>query len=159
MGVTDSGIPRICDERLLFCIGENNMRQVAFVVLGLVASYVFMLLGNYVLVRFLHVAGIAGIAPAFIILIPVSLLAGSMVTGFLGHPLMNTKWSMIWIAPGFYIVVFILFMFLVSRITGSNKSADIWMILFLPLYWYIASLAGVWLGYFMRGLFSHRKSD
>ena len=125
------------------------MKLAGFVVLGLVASVVvFELLLFWVLRAFPHIGGCGDLWLPFLILMPVSLLLGSIVTGFLSCPTLNTKWGLIGIAPGLYFAV----LFVISPFTFDSfesASSILWMLLFL-LYWYIASLAGVVLGYFLR---------
>jgi hypothetical protein len=138
------------------------MKQAALVVLGLVVSYVvYMLICFYVLEKYLHIGGCAAMGPGFLIIMPLSLLAGSMVTGFLSRPLLDTKWGLIWIAPGLYLAILTLFIFLpFAFIDGVGSISEILLTLLFSLYWYLASLAGVGLGYFLRGLIRHlRESD
>jgi hypothetical protein len=137
------------------------MKQAAFVFLGLVVSYVvYMLLCFYILGKYLHIGGCGGMAPAFLIIMPISLLAGSMVTGFLSRPLLDTRWSLLWISPGLYPVILMLFIFSLFTITSDVKSAsgEILGTLLFSLYLYLASMAGTGLGYFLRGLIGS-KSD
>src|SRR4030042_1717470 len=128
MGLTDNDIPRKCDEQLLFYTGRHNMKQAAFVVLGIVASVVFfMLLGFLILEKFLHIHGCNAMAIGFLIIIPISLLVGSMVTGFLSRPLLDTKWGLIWITPGLYLVILMIsisaIFMIMEAIASDVKSA------------------------------------
>ncbi len=134
------------------------MKVAAFVLLGMVVSVVvYILTCFYVLEKFLHIGGCAGMGPAFLIIMPISLLVGSIVTGFLSYPLLNTKWGLIGIAPGLYLVILTSFIFLPF---GAGSARNILLTLLFLLYWYLASLAGVGLGYFLRARIRHlRKSD
>lgn len=143
------------------------MKQAVFVVIGMVISAVgYALLCVYIVTGYLHMTGCAGMGPAFLIMAPVSLAAGGMVTGFLSRPLLDTKLGLIWIAPGLYLCILMLcnfFLFAILDVVagdiGRVGSEILWMLLFF-LYLYSASLAGTGLGYFMRGLIGRlRKSD
>jgi len=126
------------------------MKLAGFVVLGLVVSVVvFQLLLFLILSAFPDIPqGCGGLGVALLINMPVSLLLGSIVTGFLSCPTLNTKWGLLGIAPGLYFAI----LCVISPFTfDSFESASgiLWMLLFF-LYWYLASLAGVGLGYFLR---------
>ena len=163
MGVTDSDIPRICDEQLSFYIGKHNMsaKQAAFIMLGMfVSGVLFMLLCVSIIgesIKFFHTEAFEEMLPMFLIIIIISLLAGGIVTGFLSYPLLETKWGMLWIAPGLYIVILTSFSYLMVSLFEL-----LILFSFLPLYLccYLISLAGVGLGYFLRALIRRLcKSD
>jgi len=132
------------------------MKLAAFVVLGLVVSFVvFQLLLFLILSAFPDIGGCGSLWVPFLILMPLSLLLGSIVTGFLSCPTLNTKWGLIGIAPGLYFAI----LFVISPFTFASfesASSILWMLLFL-LYWYLASLAGVGLGYFLRARIRRRR--
>lgn len=125
------------------------MKLVGFVVLGIIASgLVYGLVLYWMLNAFPNTGGCGSLWVAFLILMPGSLLVGSIVTGFLSCLTLNTKWGLIGIAPGLYIVI----IFAVSTTTvGDFQSvSNMLLMLLFFLYWYLASLAGVGLGYFLR---------
>jgi hypothetical protein len=76
------------------------------------------------------------------IVMPVSVLLGSIVTGYLGLPRIDKKWKLTVVAPGLYL--WGLFIILMSRSTIVAGA------LILGFFWYLVSLAGVGLGYFLR---------
>ena len=121
------------------------MKLAGFVLLGLIASFaVYMPIMIWIPGK----GGCGGLGVAFLFLMPFSLLVGSIVTGFLSCPTLNSKWGLIGIAPGLYFAI----LFVISPFTfGDFESASgiLWMLLFL-FYWYLASLGGVGLGYFLR---------
>ena len=120
------------------------MKLVGFVLLGLVASIVVSVLNGFWLERaFPDVKGCAGIGVALLINMPVALLLGSIVTGFLSCPSLETKWGLLGIAPGLYLAGLLIITLSMSGETAINM-------LIMGLYWYLASLAGVVLGYFLR---------
>lgn len=120
------------------------MKLVGFVLLGVVASIVFSELNDFWLERvFPDAKGCAGIGVALLINGPLSLLLGSIVTGFLSCPSLNSKWGLLGIAPGLYLAGLLI-------INLSLSGETVVGMLIMGLYWYLASLAGVGLGYFLR---------
>lgn len=138
-----------------------NAKQAAFIVLGMVVSGVlFMVLCASIIgesIKFFHTEAFEEMLPMFLIIIIISLLAGGMVTGFLSYPLLETKWGMLWIAPGLYIVMLTALFYLMMSLFEL-----LMLFSFLPLYLccYLISLAGVGLGYSLRAIIRRfRKSD
>lgn len=127
------------------------MKLAAFVFLGIIASFaVYGLLMYAVEKTFPDIHGCGALRPAFLIVLPISFLLGSILTGFLSCPTLTTKWGLPFMAPSLY---FLLALLPSALFTGGFDSASntFWALLFF-LYWYLASLAGVVLGYFLRAL-------
>jgi hypothetical protein len=123
------------------------MKLAGFVVLGLVVTYIV-----YFLINFWILAdspwgpkGAEGtLWVAFLIVLPFSLLLGSILTGFLSYSTLNTRWGLLGIAPGLYLAGITIVLSLFSTIVVD--------MLILGLFFYLVSLAGVGLGYFLRAL-------
>ncbi len=132
-----------------------NGKQVVFVVLGVVASCViFMFLCVYILdggeaIRLIHLEAGEKILLMLFVIVTVSLLVGGIVTGFLSYPL-DTKWKLLWITPGLYIVIWMSFLMLLPSLLAFLSMLFFFLLFFL--YFYLVSLAGTGLGYFLRGL-------
>ncbi len=128
------------------------MKLVGFVVVGLIVSgVVYSLLALWALDILLPGyagVGCSNLGVCFLVVMPGSLLVGSMVTGFLSCPVLNTKWGLIGIAPGLYIVI--IFAVSTTTVTDFQSVSNILSMLLFFLYWYLASLAGVGLGYLLR---------
>jgi hypothetical protein len=126
------------------------MKLAAFVVLGLVVTFaVYYLLVFWILETYLPgwaEGGCGNLRGAFLFVLPFSLLVGSILTGFLSYPSMNTKWGLIGIAPGLYLAV----PFVVCP--GALTSPFDVTALLYALSLYLVSLAAVALGYFLRSL-------
>jgi len=98
------------------------------------------------------------------IAMPIIFLMGSVVTGYFSYYEFESKWGLIWMAPILYSNL--LFMcvagisFLMDAFIGVNEPrntdflSDILIYFLLGLYWYLASLAGVILGYLLRERFA-----
>ena len=127
------------------------MKLVGLVFLGLVATFIAgLLLESVIFKAFPDMGGCGDLWLPFLIVIPASLLLGSMVTGFLSCPTLTTKWGLPFMAPGLY---FLLALLPSGLFAGDFDSApNTFLALLFFLYWYLASLAGVVLGYFLRAL-------
>jgi hypothetical protein len=130
------------------------MKLAAFVVLGIIVSFVvFELLLFWILSAFPDMGGCGDLWVPILILMPVSFLVGGIVTGFLSCPILNSKWGFLGIAPGLYSTL----LFMCSPFLNGG---GLGYFLLFGLYWYLASLAGVALGYFLRALIRRfRRSD
>jgi hypothetical protein len=128
------------------------MKLAGFVVLGVVATFVVYFLVLWILDTYLpgfEAGGCSNLALALLLVLPVSLLMGGVVTGFLSYSTLNSRWGLFRIAPGLYLAL----PFLLSA-TG----AAIYLLLFW-LFFYLLSLAGVGLGYFLRSLGKRHGRD
>jgi hypothetical protein len=83
----------------------------------------------------------------FFIILPVGFFFGSIVTGYFSYYNINTRWSLLWLTPGLYCIFW---MFVISF-----EGAAGWLFLLVILCYYLASLAGVWLGYGIRRQIAH----
>ena len=142
------------------------MKLAAFVVLGLVVTFtvyflvVFWILHTY-LPRFER-GGCGNLGVCLLFVMPFSLLLGSILTGFLSYTEMNTKWGLIAIAPGLWLVL--VFgtclcpdaLISVSPSNGSTSSSALLAVLY-GLFLYLVSLGTVALGYFLRSLTERRR--
>jgi hypothetical protein len=130
------------------------MKLVGFVVLGLVASFVvFEILLLWILSAFPDTGGCGALWLPFLIIMPVSLLLGSIITGFLSCPTLNSRWGLFFIAPGLYgnaATIFSGFLMSGFLMEGFRINVGVLLFLVLLLYWYLASLAGTAFGYFLR---------
>ncbi|MHC4623228.1 MAG: hypothetical protein ACYS4W_04930 [Planctomycetota bacterium] len=123
------------------------MKLAVFVVLGLVVTVtVYFVVDFWILESFLpgftHTAATLGVA--WLIVMPVALLLGSILTGYLSYPTMNTRLGLIAIAPGLYLAGLTIIPSLCSTILVD--------MLIIGSFWYVVSLAGAALGYFLRSL-------
>ncbi|MHC4499989.1 MAG: hypothetical protein ACYS21_12845 [Planctomycetota bacterium] len=144
------------------------MKLVGFVVLGIAVCITVYYLALWILDSYLP--GFAGggssnLGVCFVLVLPVSLLLGSIVTGYLSYPVMNSRWGLIGIAPGLYMVLYFgtclcpASVVSVSPIDGRMLSSGLLTLLY-GLFLYSVSLAGVGLGYFLRSLSRrHRQAE
>lgn len=82
---------------------------------------------------------------AYLILLPLALLVGSALTGFLSYPLIKTKLGLIGASPGVYLS----FAFTVANFTWGDHAYALSMLL-SGLIWFLVSWAGTGLGYSFR---------
>lgn len=76
------------------------------------------------------------------IIAPISVLLGSITTGYLAYPRIDNKWKLMVTAPGLYLGgLFVVLMLRSTIVVGA---------LILGLFWYLVSLGGVKLGLFLR---------
>ncbi|HPS55843.1 MAG TPA: hypothetical protein PLP05_09600 [Sedimentisphaerales bacterium] len=95
----------------------------------------------------------------FLIIMPIIFLVGSVVTGYFSYYEVESKWGLIWLAPILYFnLIYIgvtfagfLLQLFVDAYKPSNAGFLSWFFgILIGVYWYLASLAGVLLGYFIR---------
>jgi hypothetical protein len=142
------------------------MKLVGLVFLGLVASVVIyfpiaILLSMLVSIVFRDPGEAVVMLLAVLGIIPVSLLLGSTITGYFSYYEIENKWELLWMSPVLYCSLIWAFVagvvFLLDLYAGVDKSnntgflSGLWVLVLMALYWYLASLAGVRLGYFLRG--------
>ncbi|UCC23175.1 MAG: hypothetical protein JSW23_03730 [Planctomycetota bacterium] len=120
------------------------MKLVGFVVVGLVVTFVVggvaIPLALEAYERDLLQSGCEGIGFGLFVNMSVSMLVGSLVTGFLSCPTLNRKWGLLFMAPGLYAPVILCGLFL----TGGVLGLVFWLV------YYLVSLAGVGVGYLLR---------
>ena len=76
------------------------------------------------------------------IVAPISVLLGSIVTGYFAYPRIDKKWKLMVTTPGLYFGgLFIVIMLRSTIIVGA---------LITGLFWYLVSLGGVKFGLFLR---------
>jgi hypothetical protein len=127
------------------------MKLIVFGVLGLVVSFViYTLIMHLIQKAFPSFGGCGGMGIGFLITLPLSLLVGGIVTGFLSWSSLDTKWGLIGIAPGLYLMILMLVIYLPLTIVDVMSAGGILVMLLTSLYWYSASLVGAGLGYFLR---------
>jgi len=88
-----------------------------------------------------------GYGVAFLFLMPFSLILGGIFAGFFSCFVATTKWSLLLVAPGLYVLV------LCAGVLIPSSAGMALYAALLALYWYVASLAGVGLGYFLSSQF------
>jgi hypothetical protein len=133
---------------------KRHAKLACFVLLGLVVSgIVFKLLSYIILIACPRIEE-SEIFPMLELLIiaPFSLIAGSFITGVLSCPILKSKWGLFCLAPGLYFTLF--FIFKIAYVFGLAES------ILIILYWYLFSLAGVTIGFFIRVLIKriHRSA-
>jgi hypothetical protein len=97
--------------------------------------------------------------PVFITL-PIGFFFGGIFTGYFSYHEIEHKWNLVWLSPILYIVLLWTFVSgvgaLLDSFIGANQSnrlvsmAGILISFLMVLYWYLSSLAGIGLGYFLR---------
>lgn len=140
-----------------------DMKLVGLVFLGLIASAVFYFpLGLLIGVIFPNI-GWGMLFACFFAVMPLAFLLGSIVTGYFSYYDIEDKWLLIWMAPALYLNVlwisvaavrFSLDAFIGVNPPGPGFLRDLLISVAIGLLWYIASAAGVFLGYFLRGKFA-----
>lgn len=128
------------------------MKLAGFVVLGLVVTVTVFFLVLWIFDMYLPGfagGGCSNLGLALLFILPFSLLLGSILTGFLSYPTLNTRWGLLGIAPGLYLAIPFLL---------SATDAVVYLLLFW-LFFYLVSLAGVGLGYFLRALGNRHSRD
>jgi hypothetical protein len=125
------------------------MKLVGLVFLGFVVSIAIMSLLCMLIAKTFRY-GDAGMPMSALALIPLSFLIGSFVTGYFSCHDIENKWSLLVMAPALYfILLWICAAFLSNASTGA-KTGTLLIPIAVALYWYLASLAGVAFGYFLR---------
>ncbi len=142
------------------------MKLAAFVVLGLVVTFaVYSLIVFWILHTYLpgfERGGCGNLGVCFLFVLPSSLLLGSILTGFLSYTEMNTKWGLIAIAPGLWLVLLFGTCFCpdalisISPSDGGTLSSTLLALLY-GLFLYLVSLGAVALGYLLRSLAERRR--
>ena len=131
------------DSRWYFQCEGMHMKQVGLVFLGLIASAVFYFpLALLIGVIFPNI-GLGMLLVCFFVVMPLAFLFGSIVTGYFSYYQFENKWALLVMAPALYSNMLFMFTF-----------DELWLVFLGCLYWYLSSLAGVGLGYFLRGKFA-----
>ncbi len=136
------------------------MKLIGLIFLGLIASSIVYALLFMLFIKLFSNIGEAGLLITVLIITPLSFLIGSFPTGYFSYYDIEEKRSLLLMVPALYfnLVWMIAFsvMFLVNAFVGVNEPPRYGFIigLLIPagigLLWYLASLAGVMLGYFLR---------
>jgi hypothetical protein len=129
---------------------KTQAKLACFILLGLVASGVFLLLLSFVISIVFPRMEESEIYPilGFFILIPFSIMAGSSITGFLSRPLLKNKWVLFLLPPGLFLPIFLIF-----TVPSAEEIIDF---LLATLYLYLFSLTGVAIGFWVRVLIKRR---
>jgi hypothetical protein len=119
------------------------MKLSGSVTLGTVISFIL-----YYIIALLYIDdnlwGPAVLYSAFVIVFPIALFLGSVLTGILSYPSIDFKWELFYFAPGLY---------LGGLCIVGSLFIDFDMVIYviiMGLYWYMVSLAGTGLGYLLR---------
>jgi hypothetical protein len=140
-------------EKQDFHIEGANMKLVGLVFLGFVVSIAVLLVLCMSIAKTFRDIGDAGMPMSALAFIPLSFLIGSFVTGYFSCHDIENKWSLLVMAPALYfILLWICAAFLSNASTGA-KTGNLLIPIAVALYWYLASLAGVFLGYSFRERF------
>jgi hypothetical protein len=127
------------------------MKLAVFVVLGLVASFIVGVLLDAMIEKTFpnRPTGDYPSLTTLLVLVPVAFLIGSIITGFLSRPILNSKWGLLGIIPSFYFILLLMF---TGFFNGKASLSILGFYFLIALSWYLASLAGVALGCFLRVL-------
>jgi hypothetical protein len=117
------------------------------VTLGIVVSFIF-----YYIIAFWILAdspwgpqGTGGtLWVAFLIVFPIALFLGSILTGILSYPSIDFKWELFYFAPGLCLAGLCIIASLFSNLKIGAS------VIIMGLYWYLVSLAGTGIGYLLR---------
>ncbi len=141
------------------------MKLVGLVFLGLIASGIaYALLFLLFWLVFTNLVSTkmdenVGMIMGFLVILPLAFFLGSIVTGYFSYYDIEHKWSLVWMAPALYlelaglcisIVGFLLDRFIDVNPPGPYFIRGIFFTIAIGLYWYLASAAGVFLGYYLR---------
>jgi hypothetical protein len=148
------------------------MKLVGLVFLGLVSGFAITYAAAYLIAWLLSlliktngtaVSGgggeATGLLIGFLVVFPIAFFIGGIVTGYFSYHEIDNKWSLPLIAPALYSNVLFLCVvvaqigidaFVHNDTTGLGFLASLWVPVALCFYWYLASLAGVALGYYLR---------
>ncbi|MCK4753420.1 MAG: hypothetical protein KAS75_08230 [Planctomycetes bacterium] len=141
------------------------MKRVGLIFLGFVSIVIVYLLLILVGEKFFPNTNTEGChGPSFsalLIAMPIAFLMGSVVTGYFSYYEFESKWGLIWMAPILYfnlsLLGFATLQFLLDSFIEVNDTSivgflsGLWFPFLIGLVWYLASLAGVVLGYLLRG--------
>jgi hypothetical protein len=129
---------------------KTHLKLACFVLLGLVVSgVVFVFLSLMISITCPRMKESEGFPIlGFIILSPLSFIVGSLVTGFLSCPILKSKWMLFLLAPALYFSICLIF-----TIPSAKELIDF---LLGTSYWYVFSLAGVAIGFWIRILIKRR---
>lgn len=120
-----------------------------YVVLGAIVSIAIYWFSVFIIVEPLRAR--SGRSPesylglAYLIMLPLALVLGSALTGFLSYPHLKTKLGLIATAPGLYFFV----LFTATNFWYGEFGFAVSM-LFAGLVWFLVSWAGTSLGYYLR---------
>jgi hypothetical protein len=90
---------------------------------------------------------------AFSVAVPAALFLGSIFTGYLSRPHLQTRFGFIVVSPGLYLSLFMITVNVVMQYIVKDTSvppAKNAVLLGIFLSWFLSSWAGVWLGYLIR---------
>lgn len=132
---------------------ERYAKLAAFAVAGfVVATAAYAVLAFGVLGNLQKQSGTSPesyLGVAFLIMLPVALLLGGVVTELLSAPHIKSRLNHIFIAPGLYLAI------AVAAVNVSMATLERSLGMALPcLLWFVASLAGVESGLFCRNRLS-----
>jgi hypothetical protein len=150
------------------------IKSIGFIILSLIACF---LVGIFLCMIYQNILrsyfpenecpnlyGKKGLGIYLLAIVPSSLLFGSVVTGYFSCYDIGKKKLRFLMVPALYVNLFLMIMiaraFLIDAFTGSKHMGHtgairgILVLIAVALYWYLASLAGVSLGYFIRKRFA-----
>jgi hypothetical protein len=144
------------------------MKLVGLVLLGLVVSAalyfpVFLLIGLILETMGFKFSESLGMLLAFFAVIPIAFLLGSIIPGYFSYYDIENKWSLTLMAPALYVnllgicvfgVQFGLEVFMGDAPSRYGFLGGLLIPLGIGLLWYLPSLAGVFLGYYLRQRFA-----
>jgi hypothetical protein len=142
------------------------MKLVGLVFLGLIASVIISSLAMWAIIKVFPTIGgdDTYLWVPFLITIPFGFFAGCIITGYFSYYDIENKWLLLWMSPVLYCGIIWMFIsgvtFLLDSFAGVKETShtNFWNGICIPflmgLYWYLPSLAGVGLGYFIRKQFA-----
>jgi hypothetical protein len=150
------------------------MKRAGLVILGLIACILVGILLCMIYQNILrsyfpkeecpNLYGKKGLGIYILAIVPISLLFGSIVTGYFSCYDIGKKWSRFLMVPALYVNLLLMIMiargFLMDALTGSyhmghtHALRGILVLIAVTLYWYLASAAGVFLGYYLHERFA-----
>ncbi|MGD0785463.1 MAG: hypothetical protein ABR969_06595 [Sedimentisphaerales bacterium] len=138
------------------------MKLAGLVLLGLIASIALGAIPGFLIMKaYPKTAGDDAYLwiPAFITM-PIGFFLGSIVTGYFSYYEIEKKWKLIWLSPVLYILLLWTcrtgVVSLLDSFTGVNQSnqpasmVGLLIPFLMGLLWFLSSLAGIGLGYFLR---------
>jgi hypothetical protein len=127
------------------------MKLVGLVILGTIVSGIaYWLLCILLGVVFPGVSEARAFTLVFFTALPLSFFIGSIVTGYFSHHDIKKKWSLFLIAPALYYTPLLICVALPSNTSADANGRFFVLVIAVVLCWYLSSLSGVALGYFLR---------
>jgi hypothetical protein len=131
------------------------VKLVGLVILGLVSSFAIWLLSGRLYSLILKAFGVVNFnlhtddMTNLLGVVPFSFFIGSIVTGYFSYYDIEDKGRLCFMAPPLYLVLLFISQLITARRTPFITEGAFFVIVF-GFVWYLSSLAGVFLGYYLR---------